>query len=374
MTRLSGPVVAFLLLALSSGCIPRGSTKPMVKIGLVAPFEGLYRPLGYEVLPAVKLALSERNQAGGVQGHMVELVALNDDQDPETAAQRASEMALDPDVVGVIGHFGEQTTVASLPIYRAAGLALVVSATTATEVTEQGHGQTFRLVADDRVLGAAAARYAVVEQDARRVAVVGGPSEVVDSFVSMAQQMGAVVSQYPDDHQRSLLSFLASGSHDLIFFAGDGMQGAELVAELRKSGIDIPFMGANGLDNPHFVQVAGDAADGAVYMSVAPPVRDQDFVEGYWALSGGLPGPHAALAYDAATLLLDAIEMSVLEQGQPTREGVIKALSGVEAHDGLTGPISFDERGQALGRQVYVYEIVGGQYPGQLRECDACAP
>ena len=346
----------------------------MVKIGLVAPFEGLYRPLGYEVLPAVKLALRERNQAGGVQGHMVELVALNDDQDPETAAQRASEMALDPDVVGVIGHFGEQTTVAGQPTYREAGLALIVPATTATEVTQQGYGQTFRLVADDRVLGAAAAHYAVVEQGARRVAVVGGPSELVDSFVSTAQHAGAVVSRYPDDHQQSLSSFLASGSHDLIFFGGDALQGAELLTELRESGIDIPFMGANGLDNPHFVQVAGDAADGAVYMSVAPPVSDQDFVECYSALSGGLPGPHAALAYDAAAMLLDAIETSALEQGEPTREGVVKALSGVEAHDGLTGPISFDERGQALARQVYVYEIVGGQYPGQLRECDACAP
>jgi branched-chain amino acid transport system substrate-binding protein len=346
----------------------------MIKIGLVAPFEGLYRPLGYEVLPAVKLALKERNQAGGVQGYMVELVALNDDRDPETATQRASEMALDPDVLGVIGHFGEQTTVASLPTYREAGLALVVPTTTATEVTEQGHGQTFRLVADDRVLGAAAAQYAVVEQGAGRVAVVGGPSELVDSFVLTAQHAGADVSQYPDQHEQSLPSTLAGGSHDMIFFAGDALQGAELLTELRKSGIDIPFMGANGLDNPQFVQVAGDAADGALYMSLAPPVRDQDFIEGYLGLSGGPPGPYAALAYDAATLLLDAIERSVVEQAKPTREGIIKAITGVEARDGLTGPISFDEQGQALARQVYVYEIVGGQYPGQLRECDACAP
>jgi branched-chain amino acid transport system substrate-binding protein len=344
----------------------------MVKIGLVAPFEGLGRPLGYDVLTAVKLALRERNQAGGVKGHMVELVALNDDQDPEMAAQRAREIALDPDVVGVIGHFGEQTTVAALPTYHEAGLVLVVPATTAAEVTERGYGQTFRLVADDRVLGAAAARYAVVEQGARRVAAIGGPSELVDSFVSTAQHAGGLVTQYPDDHRRSLLSSLARGSCDLIFFAGDAGRGAQLLTELRKSGIDIPFMGANGLNSPHFVQVAGHAADGTTYVSVTPPVEDQHFIEGYLGLSGGPPGPYAALAYDSARLLLDAIEASIAWEGKPTREGVAAALSEVEAHDGLTGRISFDEQGQALEHQVYIYRIVDGEYPGRLQTCSVC--
>lgn len=371
--ELSRTLPVFLLLVLLASCIPQGSTSPMVKIGLVAPFEGLYRPLGYEVLPAVKLAVRERNRAGGVGGHMVELVALNDDRDPEMAPQRARELSLDPDVVGVIGHLGEQTTLAALPTYHEAGLALVVPATTATGVTEQGYGQTFRLVADDRELGAAAARYAVLNQGARRVALIGAPSELVDAFVSTAQQAGAVVSQYSDDHMQSLLTSVARGGYDIIFFGGDALQGAELLTELRESGIDIPFMGANGLNSPHFVQLAGHAADGTTYVSVTPPVEDQDFIEGYLILSGGPPGPYAALAYDAAVLLLDAIERSTTEQGKPTREGVATALSQVEAYDGLTGRISFDGQGQALGRQVYVYEIVDGQYPGQLQECPSCA-
>jgi branched-chain amino acid transport system substrate-binding protein len=373
VSKLSRTLLVFVLLVLLASCFPQASTAPMLKIGLVAPFEGLYRALGYEVLPAVKLAVRERNRTGGVGGYVVEVVALNDDREPQAAPQRARELALDPDVMGVIGHFGEQTTLAALSTYHEAGLALVVPATTAPAVTEQGYGQTFRLVADDRELGAAAARYAVLDHGARRVAVVGAPSELVDAFVSTGQQAGAVVSECSGDHLQSLLASVSTGDHDLIFFGGEAQQAAELLTELRKSGLEMPFMGANGLDSPHLVEVAGHAADGTTYVSVTPPVENREFIEGYTALSGGPPGPYAALAYDAAVLLLDAMERSIAQQGKPTRAGVASALSGVEAYDGLTGRISFDEEGQAMGRRVYVYEIVDAQYPGQLQECPRCA-
>src|SRR5215510_3753097 len=62
---------------------------PTVKIGLIAPFEGLYRATGYEVLFAVKLALQERNEGQGLQGYRVELVALNDFNDPVEARRQA---------------------------------------------------------------------------------------------------------------------------------------------------------------------------------------------------------------------------------------------------------------------------------------------
>ena len=77
---------------------------PTVKIGLIAPFEGLYRATGYEVLFAVKLALQERNEGQGLQGYHVELVALNDFNDQEEGAKQARALVADPDIVGVIGH------------------------------------------------------------------------------------------------------------------------------------------------------------------------------------------------------------------------------------------------------------------------------
>ena len=135
------------LLAVVTGCLPWASARPTLKVGLVAPFEGLHRALGYEALCAAKLAIGERNHGGGVGGYLVELVALNDDQDPQWAAQRAREMVVDPYVIGVIGHFGEATTLAALETYHEAGLALMVPATTSSAVTSGEFDQTYRLVA-----------------------------------------------------------------------------------------------------------------------------------------------------------------------------------------------------------------------------------
>ncbi len=367
MRNLLIAVLSLPLLAVAIGCMPCGSTRPTIKIGLVASFEGLYRPLGYEVLPAAKLAVSERNEAGGVGGHLVELVVLNDDQDQSMAVQRAREMVVDPDVMGVIGHFSDDSTASALSTYHRAGLALVVPTATGMEITGRGYPQTFRLVADNDFLGAAAARYAVTDKQATRLAAVRGSPDLVDAFVSEVEQEGGVVVLDIEAGDTRIITRLADVNPELIFFGGEALEGAELLLKLHRAGLDIPVLGGNGLNGACVVQIAGDAAEGTTYVAVTPPVEDQGFIEGCAQLSGAPPGPYAALAYDATNLLLEALERSITLRGKATREGVVQALSEMEIYRGLTGSISFDERGQAVDRGIYIYEIVHEAYPGQLR-------
>jgi ABC-type branched-subunit amino acid transport system substrate-binding protein len=108
----------FLMVCLC-GC---GSVEPVVKIGLVAPFEGRYRPVGYDVIYSGRLAVRQVNQAGGVGDYRVALVALDDSGDAELAAEVAASLAIDPGVVAVIGHWRPETTAAAGPIYAEAGL------------------------------------------------------------------------------------------------------------------------------------------------------------------------------------------------------------------------------------------------------------
>lgn len=99
-------------------------TRPTLKIGLVAPFEGRYRQVSYEVIFAVRLAVREVNAAGGVAGHTVELVALDDQGDPARALEQARKLALDPQVKLVLGHWLTATTQAAAPEYARLGLPL----------------------------------------------------------------------------------------------------------------------------------------------------------------------------------------------------------------------------------------------------------
>jgi ABC-type branched-subunit amino acid transport system substrate-binding protein len=102
-----------------------GSTAPVVKFGLVAPFEGRYRPVGYDAIYAARLAVRERNAAGGVGGYRVELVAYDDGGDASSAIERARQLALDPQVVAVLGHFRIETTRAAWDVYAREALPLV---------------------------------------------------------------------------------------------------------------------------------------------------------------------------------------------------------------------------------------------------------
>ncbi len=107
-----------------------GSTAPVVKIGLVAPFEGRYRAIGYEAIYAARLAIREINAGGGVNGARVELLALDDGGDPASAIEQARKLAVDPQVIAVIAHYRAAATDAALDIYCAEGLPLLAVALT----------------------------------------------------------------------------------------------------------------------------------------------------------------------------------------------------------------------------------------------------
>jgi ABC-type branched-subunit amino acid transport system substrate-binding protein len=115
--------LAALLGLLSAAC---ASTAPVVKIGLVAPFEGRHRAIGYDALYSARLAVREINAAGGVGGHRVALAALDDRGDPVLARQAVASLVVDPAVVAVLGHYRPETTDAVAPIYAEDGLALLV--------------------------------------------------------------------------------------------------------------------------------------------------------------------------------------------------------------------------------------------------------
>ncbi len=114
--------LAVMALLLMTGC---ASVKPVVKIGLVAPFEGRYRAVGYDAIYSARLAVREINAAGGIGGYRVALVALDDRGDPELARQAAATLAVDPAVVAVVGHFLSATTESATDIYANDGLPLI---------------------------------------------------------------------------------------------------------------------------------------------------------------------------------------------------------------------------------------------------------
>jgi branched-chain amino acid transport system substrate-binding protein len=349
--------------AVASACHPAGcallprSTKPVIKIGLVGPFEGRYRALGYEALAAVKLAVQQRNAQGGVAGAMVELVALNDDDDPDASAQRARELAVDPDLLGAIGPFSSAALESAAPVYRTYGVPLVAPATcTAALVDADPEGVYCLGLDEDALVGALEARLV----PSLHAAVAYGQGSAFDGY----PMLGLPVIEAEGNR------LAGGGWHadpaQVYLYDGDALSAAELLLAMRREGLNAPLWGGPSLARVQLPQIAGSAVGGSCYVVAAPPEADlapgSAFVVAYEGRIGSAPGPWAGLAYDAANLLLDAVMRAGASGGTVTRDSVQAQLDAASGPDGT--PLFAGGRRATADVMWYCYDQ-GTPYPGR---------
>jgi len=353
------------LLALAGCALPPlpGGTRPLVKIGLAAPFEGLDRPLGYEALQGVKLALAERNAAGGVGGAMVELVALDDSGEADEARLQASEFAADPAVMGVLAGWSEETARAALPVYRQEGLGVVVPWSVSAELADRQAGIVLAVADVQRAAEVLAGAVAAADPP-RRLVVVGQEQDAAPYAAALSVRGLAAQTVPPSgDAPREWATRLTQSRPpppDALLLTADGAQTGEALAALSALGWSGAVYGGVNAGDVQLVNVAGAAADGTTLVSPAPAGRDAP--GGHADL-----GPRAVAAYDATQVLLDAMDIAGRRDGQITRQAVITALAAVR-HQGLTGAIAFDAGGRRVDAPLWLYQIVGAGYPGQLKK------
>ncbi len=357
-----------VVIALLVGCRFPGSTRPLIKIGLVAPFEGRLRARGYDVLYAVKLAVRQRNESGGVGGYRVELVALDDGGDPAEAVRQVHELAVDQDIVGVIGHFVEETTLAAAPEYARQGLALIAPGVGAESITADGG--VVRVGPSNHILGREAAHYAVEALAAKRLAVLRGQDDLADAFVIAARQSGTTVVLDASIADDGWASRAAEAAPDLAFLPCGAFDGGEAIHLARQAGVEAAFLGGPALGDRPLTLVGGAAAEGTVYLAAAPAGADliggETFVAQYQALAGHAPGPRAALAYEATNLLLDAVARAAAQSSRrPTRAAVWQQLAEGGQREGLFGAWGFGSDGEPASWPIVIYRIEAGDYPGR---------
>jgi branched-chain amino acid transport system substrate-binding protein len=364
---LASVLVATLALA---GCRFRlpGSTQPLLKIGLVAPFEGRFRARGYAVLYAVKLAVRQWNEAGGAGGYRLELVALDDGGDPAVAVGQVRELAVDRDVLGVLGHFTEETTLAAAPEYAAQELPLLALGVEGEGVT--AGGWVVRLGPSNQLLGEAAARYAVEDVAAARLAVLRDRDELADAFVTAVRRLGGRVVLDVAIAGDGWVSRLTDAAPDLVFLACEVMTAAEVIPLARQAGVEAIFLGGPNLGDRPLVQVGSALTEGTVYLAAAPAGPDlaggEAFVAAYRALAGHAPDSRATLAYEATYLLLEAIARAAEQSPRrPSRLEVWQQLSGGHVHKGLLGRLAFGGDGEPVDWPMAIYRVEAVNYPGR---------
>ena len=362
-------LAAFLLLALSA--CQAGGTRPIIKIGLTAPFSGYDESLGYSVIGAVRLAVRERNQSGGVAGYSVELVALDDGNAPDQAAQRAREMIIDPAVMAVLGGFDTTAAAAAGALYAQDGMPFVTFAT-----GDALGANALRLVGSEQEAGWLAGKRAALDKSVKRIAVISdrtaGADVLTEQFAAVAPTGGAT-SVYSGYIQRWQLDYtmvtrdVAIAAPDLVFFAGRAVEAGEILKQMRAAGVSATFLGGPGVDDPRLLQIAGEAAHGSTYVSLgfAMPQVEASATRDKIAQAGLRPsGAYTVLAYDGTRLILDALQQAIKAAGKPARAAVADALRA-SRFTGASGEIAFDTDGERRAAPVAVYQIKDN-YPGAL--------
>ena len=200
---------------------------------------------------------------------------------------------------------------------------------------------------------------------------------IADQFQQNAEALGLqVLGRDGIDgnapNYRALMAQIAQLNPDAIYFGGVTPNGAgQLVIDKVGAGManeGVIFMGPDGILEEAFVEAAGGASEG-VYATFAGlpaselPGRGQDFVERY---QERFPDSNVealtAYGYEAANVLLDAIESAYNADRELTREGVIRELFATQNYDGVLGTWSFDENGDTTLTELSGNRVQNGEF------------
>lgn len=362
----------FLLASLAlSACGQHSQAPQTIRIAAVGPITGAQAETGQDMINGIRLAVAEKNAAGGVLGKKVELVVFDDAADPKEAVSVARKIESDPTIMGVVGHMNSGTTKPASPIYHAAGIPLVMPVPTNPEITRQGFSNLFRIPPTDLDQGAEVARYAIERLGHRRFAIVhdstayGQPlAQIVRNTVQAAKAEVVAFDGITEGDKdfRALLTKLRGVNPDVIFFGGIYNEAGLLVKQARELGLNAPFMSADGAFSTKLIQLAGPAAEGMVVSFIAPDEKSSGAVRSFadkFRQTYGAPQAFAPLGYDAANVMLSALERA----GKPERQAIIAALHAADfRHDGVTGGSSFDAQGNNSRRSVFFFQVKNGKF------------
>jgi branched-chain amino acid transport system substrate-binding protein len=358
------------------GVFGAACAQDVVKIGIAGPLSGEIAHLGKAMENGAAMAIDDLNARGTTIGGkkvVFKLISEDDAADPKQGTAVAQKL-VDAHVRGVIGHANSGTTLPASRIYHLAGIPEISPSATTPTYTHQGFNNVFRVVANDNMLGTTLGRYAVDQLHARRIAVIDDRSAygqgVADEFVKSVRRGraggAAIVAREFTSAKATdftaILTGIKAKRPDLIFFGGMDAGGAGLVRQMKALGMQVPFLGGDGICTEAFPQLAAGAVrDGAVYCAEAGGVEGarekalNDFIARFHAKYHSDIQTYAPYNYDAVMVMVAAMQKA----GSSDPAVYLPVLKQI-SYDGITGLIKFDKFGDIEHGAMTLSTFKGG--------------
>jgi len=332
-----------------------------IKLGIVAPMSGPNARYGAFSVRGAELAIKDINDAGGVDGHKIEL-STADSQGTPVEGVSATRRLIDQDGVDfVIGDVSSSVTLAMQPVAEDAGVLLLNAASSNPKITYGagvgGFKWTYRNYPTDENRALIVAKYAAEQRGFTKFAVLSVDSDYGRSAIEFTKKYlpefkGEILSEdYYKEGEVDFRSVLAkirdSGAQAIIMYglADTTPIVARQIVELGLAG-KVTLIGNGEFNTEKTIESAPTALEGAVEAAAWLPAWDSPeskaFVEKFTTTYGEAPNNHAYVHWDTVNLLAAAVR----EAGSVDREAVREALSKIK-YKSPVGEVTFDDHNQA---------------------------
>jgi branched-chain amino acid transport system substrate-binding protein len=349
----------------------------VVKIGHVGPTSGAIAHLGKDNENGARMAIDALNAKGvtiGGKKAKFELLAEDDAGDPKQGTAAAQKL-VDSKVNGVIGHLNSGTSIPASKIYSDAGIPQISPSATNPKFTRNGYKTTFRVVADDVHLGGTLGKYAVTQLKGKSIAVIDDRTAygqgVADEFEKGVKGAGGktVAREFTNDKATDFTAILTSikaKNPDVVFFGGMDAVAGPMLRQMKQLGINAKFMGGDGICSGELPKLAaGTMGDGQVVCAEAGGVEGESkksldaFKADFKKKFNADVQIYAPYVYDALNVMVDAM----VKAGSAEPAKYLPVLAKTNGYKGVTGTISFDEKGDIKNGALTLFT-----YKGDKRE------
>lgn len=325
-----------------------------VTVGVVIPLTGEVATYGDEADKGIRLATEEALAAGIV---IPEVITVDNAGEQLKSTATVRKFIDSDNVSAIIGAITSNNSKAAGELAEAAKVPMVTPASTHVDITKDKE-YVFRVCFTDHFQGAAAADFIYDSLGRRRVAVLVNSSQAYsmglgDAFCAAFMRRGGEIvsrkafSSDTDDFGGHITP-LRLKAPEVIFMPAYYEKVAKCISQARTQGLRSTFVGTDGWDSPKLYTLSAGAVKGNYFTNHFAPDEDRqavrNFVQSYKDKYGEPPGAIAALSYDAAAVVFDAVARA----GSPDREAIRQALEKTEKFEGVTGNFSIDEGHNAI--------------------------
>jgi branched-chain amino acid transport system substrate-binding protein len=358
-------------LGLLVGCGPAADDASVFRIGEYASLTGETASFGQSSHQGTRMAVDEINAAGGVLGRQLKLITEDDRSTAGEPANVVRKLISRDKVVAVLGEVASSRSLEAAPICQQARIPMISPASTNPKVTETGDF-IFRICFIDPFQGAVMSKFALGTLQATKAAVLTDVKN--DYSVGLSRFFkehftangGTIVSEQScsagDTDFKAQLTAIKATAPDVLFVPVYYNECALIALQARDLGITAPLLGGDGWDSPKLLEIGGKAVEGG-YFSNHYSVEDQspavqEFIRKYKDRHGGeQPDAMAALGYDSARILADALQRA----GGADPDKLRDAIAATRDFPGVTGRITLDANRNA-SKPAVVLQVRDGAF------------